>query len=285
MTVNGKKLWVEREGEGEPLIVLTGGPADSHFLLHPTFSRLADQFEIIYYDYAGRGRSEAPSEATFAGDVEDLEGLRKALGFETWNVYGFSYGGLVAQAFALEHPERVTRLVLANTLHSPEMWQRNHENINRELENQFPEVWDEILKLKAQGVHSSDPRMRSHFNIHSPLIRFHDASNRALMPDLSDEINPRDLDLYFRFVGQDIDWFVGGEVAKIPDFRPRLKELTMPMLILAGRYDRALYPKLQFEFKKAAPQAEFVMMEKSGSYSHVEEPDTLFPVVRVFLSR
>lgn len=283
--VRGKRLWVEREGRGEPLVVLTGGPADSHFLLHPAFSQLADAFEIIYLDYAGLGKSEPPLEGvTFNGDVADLEGLRAALGFESWNVYGFSYGGMVAQAHALAHPGRVSRLVLANTLHSPEMWQLNHANIAREIECQFPEIWERILALKAEGVPSSDPRMRECFAVHRPIIRFHDASKAALLPDISQEVNPRDMDLYFKFVGADIDWIIGGEVAKLPDFRPRLHALEMPLLIIAGRYDRALYPKLQMDFKRFAPQARFVMMERSGSFAHVEEPDSLFPLLREFLA-
>ncbi|HJV49798.1 MAG TPA: alpha/beta hydrolase [Geothrix sp.] len=283
--VRGKRLWVEREGRGEPLILLTGGPADSHFLMHPAFSPLADRFELIYVDYAGRGRSEKPvgGDVTFEGDVADLEGLRAALGFERWNVYGFSYGGLLAQAHALAHPERVARLVLANTLHSPEMWQLNHANIAREIEFQFPEMWERILELKAAGVPSSDPRMRASFAVHRPLIRFFDAS-KAAPPDLSAEVNPRDIDLYFRFCGADIDWIIGGEVARLPDFRPRLKELAMPTLIVAGRYDRALYPKLQMDFKRCAPQARFVMLERSGSFAHVEEPETLLPLLRDFLT-
>jgi pimeloyl-ACP methyl ester carboxylesterase len=40
--------------------------------------------------------------------------------------------------------------------------------------------------------------------------------------------------------------------AGIPDFRPRLKEITMPILVRAGRYDRALYPRLQYQFTEHA---------------------------------
>ena len=154
VSVNGTRLWVEREGQGEPLVLLVGGPAASHVVFHPVFSQLADAHEIVYYDYRGRGRSDQPAdwrEITFDGDVEDLEALRRALGFETWSLYGFSYGGMVAQAYALKYPQAVKRLVLANTLHSPAMWQANHENINAELERQFPEVWAQVLALRAQG--------------------------------------------------------------------------------------------------------------------------------------
>jgi proline iminopeptidase len=281
--VNGTRLWVETEGTGEPLLLLAGGPANSHLTFHPYFSALADRFQVIYLDYRGRGKSERPArwtDITFEQDVADIEGVREALGLERLSIYGFSYGGMVAQAYALRHPARVARLVLANTVHSPEMWQRNHENINREIANQFPEIWDRILALRADGHRSNDAEVQELYRVHVPLVRFYDPSNAAR---LLAEPGSRNPELYRAFAGDDIEFFLGGEVARLPDFRPRLKELRMPLLILAGRYDRALYPACQLEFKRYAPQAEFVWMERSGSFAHIEEPEALFAVLRRFL--
>jgi proline iminopeptidase len=58
--------------------------------------------------------------------------------------------------------------------------------------------------------------------------------------------------------------------------------LTVPALILAGRYDRALYPALQMQFATFAPRATFRMLERSGSFAHIEEPETVFALVREF---
>lgn len=59
--------------------------------------------------------------------------------------------------------------------------------------------------------------------------------------------------------------------------------MTAPTLIVAGRYDRALYPALQYQFAAFMPQARFCMLEKSGSFAHVEEPELLFRHVRELL--
>jgi proline iminopeptidase len=281
--IGGTKLWVEIEGAGEPLLLLAGGPASSHLVFHPYFSGLADRFQVIYVDYRGRGKSERPrawTEITFAQDVADVEALREALGLEQVSIYGFSYGGMVAMAYALAHPGRVRRLVLANTVHSPEMWQKNHENINREIENQYPEVWDRILELHSRGVRSTAPEMQELYRVHGPLVRFHDPANAA---KLRTEPGAKNAELYPVFAGDDVEFFIGGEVARLPDFRPRLRELRMPVLILAGRWDRALYPRFQREFQQHAPQATFVWMERSGSFSHVEEPEAVMDLVRRFL--
>ncbi len=281
--VGDTQLWIETEGTGEPLLLLAGGPASSHLVFHPYFSELNDH-QVIYVDYRGRGRSAPvadPSDVTFIGDVADIAALIRALGFGAVNVYGFSYGGMVAMALALDHPELVKRLILANTLHSPEMWQKNHENINREIEMQYPEVWERILALRAEGVRSTDPRVQDLYRVHSKLIRFYNPDNAAR---LLSEPGSKNGELCPVFVGDDVEFFIGGEVAKLPDFRPRLKELRMPVLILAGRYDRALCPKYQWDFKRFAPQAEFVWMERSGTFSHIEEPDEVFALVRRFLA-
>ena len=285
IAINNKKLWVEEEGSGEPLILLAGGPAASHLIFKPYFSGLTDRFRVIYYDYYGRGKSERPSdykEVTFSGDVEDLEALRKTLGLEKMNIYGFSYGGMVAQGYALKYGQHVSRLILANTLHSPEMWQKNHENINREISNQYPEAWDKIMELRQQGFRSNDLEMRQQFGSipANVLLRFYNPANAA---ELLDGKWAPNLDLYFEFTGHDIDFFVGGQVATLPDFRMQLKNLQMPVLILAGRYDRALYPRYQMEFKQYCPQADFRMFEHSGSFIHIEETEKLFETILPFL--
>ena len=78
------------------------------------------------------------------------------------------------------------------------------------------------------------------------------------------------------------DFIIGGEVARLPDFRPRLKEMTVPVMVLAGRYDRALYPRLQRQFTKSDPRILLEFLERSGSFSHVEEPEAVFALVREF---
>jgi proline iminopeptidase len=53
-------------------------------------------------------------------------------------------------------------------------------------------------------------------------------------------------------------------------------------LVLAGRHDRALYPQLQYQFVEFAPRARLVIMERSGSFAHIEEPAAVFETLRGF---
>lgn len=277
------RLWVEREGRGDPVLLLAGlGPAGSHVVFHPHFDAMAEDHEVIYLDLHGRGRSDHPAdlrELTFATDVADVAAVVRGLGVGPVHVYGFSYGGLLGQALALEHPDLVRTLTLANSLHSPEMWQLNHVNINRELANQHPEAWARVLELRAQGVPSTDPRAQRELAAAVRLVRFHDPDKVGL---LATEPGARNLELYPLFCGADVDFVIGGEVARIPDFRPRLASIAAPMMVLAGRFDRALYPAMQQDFVRFAPATRFEVLERSGSFGHVEEPETVHALLRDF---
>jgi proline iminopeptidase len=105
---------------------------------------------VIYYDAFGTGRSDRatdPHEYTFARDVENVEGLRKALELGKISVLGHSYGGMVAQAYALQFPDSVQKLILVDTSWGAEMSQAHGENKRYEMHNQFPENWDKIMKV------------------------------------------------------------------------------------------------------------------------------------------
>jgi proline iminopeptidase len=284
--LDGRALWVEKAGDGEPVVLLAGlGPAGSHVIFHPHLDSLAADRQIFYVDLFGRGRSDAPAdlrEISFESDVADLAALLLALEVGPVHLYGFSYGGLLAQALALDHPRLVRTLVLANSLHSPEMWQQNHVNINRELARQHPEAWARIEALRAEGVPSTDARMQREFAVAAPLVRFYNPDNARL---LATEPGARNHDLYPVFCGPDVDFMISGQVARIPDFRPRLKNITVPILVLAGRFDRALYPALQRQFLTFAPTAELHVLERSGSFAHVEEPGEVCRILSDFWGR
>ena len=280
---NGTKLWVESEGQGEPLVLVPGGPGDTHSFYHPFFSRLADRYRVIYFDSFGVGKSErakSTSEYTFDRDVENLDGLRKALGLAKMNLLGQSYGGMVAQAYALKYPERVARLILIDSFYSGKMWQANDDECNAEIRAQYPETWDKLQQLRAQGMRSSSPEHEKLYDsVPMSLFYFYDGSKARLLPE-----GDGNLDVYYAIAGEDADFVIGGTIAPL-DFTAHLRDLKMPMLVIAGRYDRVSSPRYAVQYKKYAPQATFVMMEKSGHFPYVEEPEKTLAVLRDFLRR
>jgi proline iminopeptidase len=83
--------------------------------------------------------------------------------------------------------------------------------------------------------------------------------------------------------GKDADFAVKGELARF-DVRPQLKKIEIPMLVLAGRFDRMVPPKVTVQYKNLAPQAKFIMFEKSGHFPFIEENEKTLTALRAFLA-
>ncbi len=280
--INGVNIWYQIKGEGEPVVLIPGGPGNSHLYFTPWFDKLTKNYKVIYFDGFGRGKSsraKSKEEYSFQRDVDDLEGLRKALGFDKWSVLGHSYGGMVAQAYAIQHPDAVDKLILSDTFYDAEMWQENDDNSNYEMKNQEPEQWGKVMKIREEGYRSSSPEHVEAYKIPSGLLYFYNPENAKKMRSDSLSLN---LDVYYQIVGVDGDFIIGGDIGKL-DFRRDLKNLKMPILILAGRYDRISDPRFAVKYKIYAPQTEFVMFEKSGHNPYVEEQDKYFKVLNDFL--
>jgi proline iminopeptidase len=280
VTVNGARLWVESEGHGVPVILIAGGPGLAHDVFHPFFSSLAGRCRLIYYDGFGRGKSaraDRPARYTFSRDVEDLDGIRKALGLAKVSLFGHSYGGLVALAYAFEHPEAVGKVAVANSMFSGRMWQESDDDVNRRIREQLPEVWAKVQGLRAQGLRSSSAAHQEAYRL-PPGFYWH---RRPAGPT---QLNAHlDADVYYAILGEDADFVIGGEVAGL-DFETRLKELREPLLVLAGRYDNVCPPSHALAIAKSAPRASVVLLEESGHYTFVEENEKTMKLLGDFFA-
>ncbi len=109
------RLWYERQGSGEPLLLITGFMISSA-VFEPVLPLYAGDFETITYDNRGSGRSGAPPWPTSMAELAtDAARLLDALGVPSAHVYGISMGGMIAQELAIRFPERVRALVLGGT--------------------------------------------------------------------------------------------------------------------------------------------------------------------------
>ena len=286
ITVNGYKLWVETEGSGDPLFLIAGGPGNAHEYLH-SFDSLQNSCMLVFIDNFGRGKSDTAknvSEYSVNRDVEDMEVIRQVMKYEKITLLGHSYGSIVVQAYAIKYPQHVKHLIISNGFFSAEMWQKNDDNSNHEIKTNYPEVWERLMQVRNAGAHSSDPE---HINIYGEVpYGFLYAYNpekflKGVDPSYPNRFNTK---LYYQLVGDDGDFIIGGDIAKI-DFRKQLKDLKMPVLIIAGRYDKVAVPSFEVQYKQYCPQAQFEMFERSGHNPHVEEPEKEFKIIRGFLKK
>ena len=284
-TVNGAKLWYHVEGNGMPLIIVPGGPGLSHKYLFPHFSALKDSHRVVYFDAFGRGRSDRAKksqEYTIARDVEDVEGLRKALKMKKVRLLGFSYGGMVAQAYALKYPEALDRLVLVGSPHSAEMWAAANDDYNRLVANLYPEVWKQAQAWRRKGGVTSDAEYQKFFEKVHPGLFYHFDPKVAEDKAYGEALADLNFDVYRSLCGKDGDVVLGGDICQF-DRRRELHKIMAPTLVVAGRFDKGCPPRWMVKYKEYMPKAQFEMFERSGHFPQIEEPERFFSTLRTFL--
>src|SRR5271165_7212038 len=118
---HGVLIYYTTVGRGEPLMIVHGGPGASHDYFLPYLLPLARTNKLIFIDERGSGRSEKLEDVkqyTVENMASDVEAVREALGLGRISLLGHSYGGVLAEAYALKYPEHLSHLVLASTFAS-----------------------------------------------------------------------------------------------------------------------------------------------------------------------
>ena len=121
VNANGVMIYYKIIGHGEPLLVVHGGPGASHDYFLPYLLPLARHNRVVFIDERGSGRSqqlENPADYTVENMVEDVEAVRQSLGLGKMSLLGHSYGGVLAQAYALKYQQNLSHLILGSTFYS-----------------------------------------------------------------------------------------------------------------------------------------------------------------------
>jgi proline iminopeptidase len=182
VNINGVDLFTRRIGAGPLVVVLHGGPGAHHDYLLPQFDRLATGRELFYYDQRGGGRSPVAREIPvgWREHVADLEAIRGQLGLDRLTICGYSWGGLLAVLYYLEHPERVERLGLVSPASITAAWREQFERSFAERMN-APEIVKAREELRASGLRERDPaayqRRAFELSVAGYFHRFADARN------------------------------------------------------------------------------------------------------------
>lgn len=115
ITSNGMELYYEIQGAGKPLVLISG-LGYSVWQWHRMVPILAEHFQVITFDNRGVGQSDKPAgpytAQMLAADTVDL---LNALNTEKAIIMGHSMGGFIAQALALDFPQRLEKLILCST--------------------------------------------------------------------------------------------------------------------------------------------------------------------------
>src|ERR1035437_8147280 len=150
---HGALIYYMAVGKGEPLVIVHGGPGASHDYFLPYLMPLATKNRLIFIDQRGSGKSEKlenTSTYTVENMVEDVEAVRQVLELGKISLLGHSYGGVLAQAYALKYQENLSHLILCSTFHSVS---KMNEVFNKMKEKMSPELRAKINKLEKEGLY------------------------------------------------------------------------------------------------------------------------------------
>jgi proline iminopeptidase len=281
--VENAELYYREIGQGQPIILLHGGPDFNHNYFLPDMDRLSDSFRLVYYDQRGRGKSVAnvhPEDVSIASEIEDLESLRKNFQLASVALLGHSWGGLLAMEYAIRHPDRVSHLILMNT--GP----ASHDDymlFRRERRRTAAGDVEKLIALSStasyqQGDLETDAEYyRIHFRATLRQPEHLERVVRSLRLSFTKEGILKARAIEDRLMNE--TW-----LSSDYDLLPRLKQLGIPTLVLHGDHD--LIPvECAAQVAQAIPGARFVLLKETGHFSYLERPDEVHKEIDDFLDR
>ena len=274
--VDGRAVSYVRAGQGQPLVLLHGFTLGHSTLTYgPSIAPLAEHFDVIAPDLPGYGSSE-PLPAPHGHGTEDyvdfLEHFLDALNLEEIDLVGFSKGGGISLGFALQHPERVSKLVLVSSyalsgavqvplvpylaLRTPGFARVVWRSL-RSVKGLLPLYLRNLVFGNSDNV--TDEIIAE---IRGPLSKA--GSERAFMTWLRGEIGPLRLKT---------------------NYEGRLTELRAPTLLLHGTKDLVVPARRAKRAADLIPNVNLELLRGCGHWVPREVPERFVEILRTFLAR
>lgn len=258
--VNGIHLYYELHGSrNNPSLVLNNGilmnAATSWVFQTKT---LAQHYHLLLYDCRGQGQSDHPQQPySMELHADDLAALLTELEIDASHIAGISYGGEIAQAFALKYPQRVHSLILADTV----------SEVTPELRFTV-ESW---LDMARQNDPSGFFHTTVTWNFSPEFIR----NNPGVLEDAQKRYAYLDLPAVARLC----------ECFLQVDFTARLKEIEAPVCILVGEYDRLKGREFAEILHREFASSELHILYGAGHASCWERPQEFNSILLGFLAK
>jgi proline iminopeptidase len=284
----GMMIYFKIVGKGDPLVILHGGPGASHDYFLPYLLPLARKNRLVFIDERGSGRSqklEDPSGYTVENMAEDVEAVRLALGLGKMSLLGHSFGGVLAQAYALQYPGSLSRLILCSTFHSSAKMNRVFLEMKDRMK---PELRRRIEILEKKGLFGNGRDYEKNRYTQEYMAA---AWGEGYFPYLylnrpDPNFEPGAMgnmawDVYREMWGSHGEFIIDGNLGPI-DYSDRLASIRVPTLITVGDNDECA-PRLSEEMHQRIPGSRLVVLPQSGHMTFVDQPALFLQTVEEFL--
>jgi len=269
--INGMDIHFKKMGQGAPVFLLLHGFVASLYSWHAVIDQISQLGTVIAFDRPGFGLSEHP--ITWQGQnpysseaqVELVIKLLDHFGVQQAILVGNSAGGTVSLQVALEHPERVSTLILVD----PAVYHGGG----------VPQ-WVQPILGTPQMRHLGPLIARQILKRGRDLIKL-SWHNPALLPT--------DMLEYYQKPFQVENWdralweFTLANQAT--DLSERLDELTIPVLVITGDDDRIVPTKHSIRLAGEIPNASLVVIDDAGHLPHEEQPQVFMEAVTSYLKK
>lgn len=274
-------LFCKIAGEGDPIVILHGGPVAIHDNISSAFWGLSKTNKVIFYYQRGSGTSKgklSKEMLVWGTFVEDLERLREVLGLETMTLLGYSWGTNLGMKYAMAYPERVQRLILMSPL--PISTDDCFTTLKRESAAVAPYKKEIQAIESSQGFAEDDPEIAALYSEVSSRPFFYDPEqsklldHRVSIAQLVHAKKMRDIFVYNELFSQitAVSW------AKF------LNKFSFPTLILQGDSD-TVPVSVGKKIQKSIRGSEYVQFEHCGHFPYLEKPEEVLDCIADFLDR
>lgn len=271
------RVYYEESGNrsGKPVIVCHGGPGSG---TSPIMRRFfdPDAYRIVMFDQRGCGKSVPFAELTDNTTwhlISDMELIRNLLGIETWQVFGGSWGSTLALAYAQQHRDRVSELILRGvfTLRPEELHWLYQEGASWI----FPDVWenfvgeipvderDNLLNAYYRRLTDEDPELVKQS---ARAWSLWEGSILSLRPSKESVSRFGEQSYATAFARLEAHYFVNcGFFSKKTHVLNNLGKLEgIPATIVQGRYDVITPMRSAWELHKKWPGSELIIVPDAG---------------------
>jgi proline iminopeptidase len=283
----GALIYYQAMGRGEPLVVVHGGPGASHDYFLPYLLPLMRHNRVVFIDERGSGKSERLEDAkayTVEAMVEDVEAVRKALGLGKINLLGHSYGGVLAQAYALKYQQNLAHLILGSTFASTKAMNAVLAGIKDKM---APELRQRIDQMESAGLFGQGKDFEKNRYTNDYMTAawgegyFPYLYQSRPDPNYDPTAGGTSWELYREMWGSHGEYVIDGNLASV-EYTDRLSTIRVPTLITVGDHDECAPPLSQAMHEKIAG-SKLVVLPKSGHMTFVDQPDLFIRTVDEFL--
>lgn len=217
--------------ENPVLFLLHGGPGGNHLHFKHDSIKLQESAQLVFIDQRGCGWSKKTkiSDYTLENNIEDIEALRKYLGFNKINILGISYGGIVAQGYAIRYSKHIEKLILIATAPSYNFINEAKENLQKIGTAKQINVCQKFL---WHGAFNNERDINTYFKIMDPLYIYSHKLRKRKHPT-----HKKNSDKFTNtFSHEVLNAGFKGFLHNF-NFKTNLHKILCPTLILVGKQD------------------------------------------------